>query len=290
MAAETRSITVETTESGLDRLVIQNRQAQATLYLQGAHLTSYQPRQGTDLLWVSPAESYQPGQAIRGGIPVCWPWFGAHPERNNAPSHGLVRTAIWDWTLIHDEPERTELRLHHETDGSHPAFPYRARVELTVDIGTTLALRLTTHNRDTQPLPLSQALHSYFPVKDLDRLRLHGLAGHVYFDKVIGEQGHWPETFRVDREIDRIVNDSGEAIHISQAGKPNIRIDRHGSRSVVVWNPWIDKSRALSNFNDDDYRHMLCLESANVGSDARLLPPGASHSLGTEIRSTTEPL
>lgn len=272
-------------ESGLVRLNIDNRAASAELYTQGAHLVRYQPSGQPDLLWVSDAEPYQPGRAIRGGIPICWPWFGDHPSDAQAPAHGLARTRVWDWELLSDSEDRTDLRLWLETDGSDPGFPLTAQVELLISIGDSLVLALTTHNQSKQPFQLSQALHSYFPVTDLSRAAIAGLDGHFYLDKLTGQSALWPSGFKIDQEIDRIVFDRGEPVRLNRGDGYITRIKRQGSRSLVVWNPWIDKSKTLSSFYAEDYQRMLCLEAANAGEDARLLKAGHSHTLICEISS-----
>lgn len=270
-------------DSGLTRISIENQAARAELYTQGAHLTAYQPQDQPDLLWVSSAETYQAGRAIRGGIPLCWPWFGDHPQHAEAPAHGLARTRVWDWELLAENEQRTDLRLWLETDGSDAGFPYRARAELLVSVGDSLVLALTTQNLSKQPFQLSQALHSYLPVNDLGRAAIAGLDGHFYHDKLTGQSATWPTGFRVDREVDRIVLDRGETVRLNRGDGQITSIKRQGSRSMVVWNPWVDKSKTLSNFNDDDYQRMLCLEAANAAEDARLLKAGHSHTLICEI-------
>lgn len=272
-------------ESGLVRLSIENQAARAELYTQGAHLTAYQPSGQPPLLWVSSAETYQPGRAIRGGIPICWPWFGDHPNEPNAPAHGLARTRVWDWQLLAESDRRTDLRLWLETDASDPGFPYQARAELLVSVGDSLILALTTHNLSHQPFQLSQALHSYLPISDLRKAAIAGLDGQFYHDKLTGQSATWPTGLRFEREVDRIVLDRGEPIRLNRGDGHITRIKRQGSRSIVVWNPWIDKSKTLSNFNANDYQQMLCLEAANAAEDARLLKAGHSHTLICEISS-----
>ena len=276
-------ITLETTPSGLQRLCVVNECAVATLYFQGAHLTSFRPHGQDDLLWVSDAETYQPGQAIRGGIPVCWPWFGPHPDGVPNPSHGLVRTALWNWEVVRDDAKISQLRLWLETGGTDSGFAHRARVELVVTVAASLTLRLITTNLGDSPFTLSQALHSYLSITSPDSIRLTGLTGYPYLDKLTGTRKPWPEPFAVDQEIDRIVLDEGQPVMLDEPGKMRRFIRREGSRSLVVWNPWIAKSRTLSNFNDDDYRSMLCLEAANAADDSRQLQPGEQHPLTTEL-------
>jgi len=282
-----RRITLETTPGGLQRLCVVNECAVATLYLQGAHMTSFRPHGQDDLLWVSDAETYRPGQAIRGGIPVCWPWFGPHPDGAPYPSHGLVRTELWNWEVVRDDPGISQLRLWLETGGTDPGFAHRARAELLVTVAATLTLTLTTTNLGDSPFTLSQALHSYLPIASPDSIRLTGLTGHPYLDKLTGTRQLWPESFVVDREIDRIVLDDGQPVMLDEPSTVSRFVRREGSRSLVVWNPWIAKSRTLSNFHDDDYRSMLCLEAANAADDSRHVLPGEQHQLTTELGLTT---
>lgn len=282
-------LSVERSEHGLQRILIKNQSAEATLYLQGAHLTSFKPRGRADLLWVSGAELYRPGQAIRGGIPVCWPWFGPHPQDAGLPSHGLVRTRTWNWETLRDDATVSQLRLWLETDGLDEGFRHRALAELFVTIADTLTVTLTTTNLGTNPLNLSQALHSYLPITAPEGVRLTGLTGYPYLDKLSGNRERWPETFVLDREIDRIVLDDGQPVMLEEPSKPLRFVKRAGSRSLVVWNPWITKSRTLSSFNKEDYRAMLCLEAANAAEDSRQLRPGEQHSLTTELGFVSAP-
>lgn len=274
-----------TLESGLVRLTIENQAGRAELFTQGAHLTSFQPQGQPDLLWVSGAETYQPGRAIRGGIPICWPWFGDHDSVPEAPAHGVARTRVWDWQLLAESDQRTDLKLWLETDGSDLGFPYQARAELLLSVGNSLVMALTTTNLSSQPFQLSQALHSYFPVTDLSRAAIAGLDGQFYLDKLTGHTATWPTQFRVDQEVDRVVLDRGEPVRLNRGDGHITRIKRQGSRSMVVWNPWIEKSKTLSSFYPDDFQRMLCLETANAAEDARLLKPGHSHTLLCEISS-----
>lgn len=285
--ATNRRITLETTPGGLQRVRVVNECATAELYLQGAHLTSFRPHGQDDLLWVSDAETFQSGQAIRGGIPVCWPWFGPHPDGAPFPSHGLVRTALWNWEVVRDDAEISQLRLWLETSGTDPGFAHRARAELLVTVAASLTVRLSTTNLGDRPFTLSQALHSYLPIASPDSVRLTGLTGYPYLDKLTGTRQPWPESFAVDQEIDRIVLDEGQPVMLDEPGKVRRIIRREGSRSLVVWNPWIAKSRTLSNFQDDDYQSMLCLEAANAADDSRQLLPGEQHQLTTELGLTT---
>ena len=278
------TLTEESTPGGLTRLTVRNQAATAVVYTQGAHVTSFVPQGGRDLLWVSDDEDYQAGKAIRGGVPVCWPWFGAHPTQTDAPAHGLVRDREWSWELELDEPARTRLRFRYGTTGDQPAFPYRAQVDMIVEVGATLTQRLVTHNLDNRALTVSQALHTYLPVHALASVEVTGLAGSPYLDKLTGDRANWPDGFRFDREIDRIVVDNDRPIRLTDGPDRAILLERTGSRSLIVWNPWIEKSHRLSNFRDDDYTRMVCLETANVDRDARTVEPGGQYELSLTLR------
>jgi glucose-6-phosphate 1-epimerase len=269
----------------LEVLRINNCQATATLALQGAHLIEFTPHNKKNCLFVSSAEGYQQGKAIRGGIPVCWPWFGPHPENETAPAHGFARTSLWQYEIISDQDERTDIKLWLETDGENVDFPYQARVELLVSIGDTLVLSLTTQNNSQTPFRISQALHSYYPCQDINEVKLHGLHGVFYNDTLTGENAYFPSDFQFDREIDWVVLEQGKPVGFSGLGQADMRLNRMGSRSLVIWNPWIEKSKTLSQFHPEEYKRMFCVETANVSEDARLVKPGQSHVLMMELQT-----
>lgn len=267
----------------LQVLRIHNSRASATIALQGAHLIEYTPHQGDNLLFVSDAETYQQGQAIRGGVPICWPWFGPHRSDPDAPAHGFVRTREWNHEIVTDTEERTDIRFVQITEGLDQGFPYKARVELLISIGQTLVMSLSTENLDQEPFLVSQALHSYFRCDDIADVRLHGLTGACYNDKVSGANAYIPSQFEFNRETDWVVQDSGQPIIISEDGKPRMKLTRIGSRSVVIWNPWQEKASQLSHFFEPEYRKMFCVETANALEDSRLVKPGRSHVLVMEL-------
>lgn len=264
-------------------LRIHNAQANGTIALQGAQLIEYTPVNGENLLFISQAETFCQGEAIRGGVPICWPWFGPHRSEPDAPAHGFVRTQEWSYEIVADKPDRTDIRLYLITDGNDTGFPYQARVELLISIGASLVMSLKTDNLDERPILISQAMHTYFKCDDIADVRVHGLKGACYNDKVTGKNGYIPSEFSIDRETDWIVQESGQPIGISESGKPRVKMTRIGSRSVVLWNPWTEKSRTLSHFQDDDYRRMICVETTNATEDSRLIKPRRSHIMIMEL-------
>lgn len=269
---------------GLLLVDVANEEATATLAMQGAHLMRWAPRGEPSVLWLSPSAVLAPGKAIRGGVPICWPWFGPHDSQGNFPSHGFARTAPWE---IIDGSQRTDgatrLRFRLAPGKAQQAcWPYPSEVQLHIAVGEALELELVTRNGGDKPFTFGAALHSYFAVSDARRIALHGLDGLPFIDKlaggkrVPGRRG----PLCLDGELDRIYLDSTADCVIEDPGlQRRIRIEKHGSRSTVVWNPWRDKAAGLGDMGQDDYLGMLCVESGNVADDVVTLAPEAKHRL-----------
>ena len=267
---------------------IRNTQAMAQIALQGGQVLQYQPHDAAPILWLSPAARYLPGKSIRGGAPVCWPWFGPHPEDPGKPAHGYVRTAPWQVLSSLATPQATHLVLGLPARPEYQAYsPHAANLELelAVSVGANLRITLTTRNTGTQTIPLSQALHTYFAVSDIDTVKVLGLEDCTYLDKVDGGQRKTQQgAIRIGGEVDRIYLETDGDCLIDDPGlQRRIRIAHEGSRSTVVWNPWIEKSVKLGDMGPEGYRHMLCVENTNAADDARQLAPGATHSLTAVI-------
>lgn len=267
---------------------INNTHASAQVALQGGQVLTYQPQGAAPVLWLSPAARCLPGKSIRGGIPVCWPWFGPHPDDSSKPGHGYVRTAPWQVLRSAATPEATELVLGLIAQPEYQALSEHAAqldVQLSVSIGAHLRVSLTTRNTGTQNIPLSQALHTYFNVSDIEAVRILGLEGCDYLDKVDGGlRKTQTGAISIAGEVDRIYLNTDSDCLIDDPGlRRRIRIAHEGSRSTVVWNPWIAKAEKLGDMGPDGYRHMLCVENANAAEDARELAPGATHTLAAVI-------
>lgn len=263
-------------------LRVANEQACASIAIEGAHVFEFQPANQDNLLFVSRAESFETGEAIRGGIPVCWPWFGTHPSMPDAPSHGTARTQNWDYQITVDESDRTEIvfRFHQ---AQNEFVPTELKAELTVSIGKTLLMSLSTENVGESPIQISQALHTYFRVTDIAETQVQGFPPCRYLDKLSGQSHEIKGTVTIDQETDWVIQDQGQPMVITANNPSAVKMTRLGSRSVVLWNPWIEKSKTLSHFLPHEYQQMVCLEAGNVGEDARLLKPGQSHALIMEL-------
>ncbi len=261
---------------------IQNTHCRASLALQGAHLMSWQPNGEEPVLWMSPVAKLQHGKSIRGGIPVCWPWFGAHATNPDFPAHGFARTVMWGVKAssnLADGSTAITLGIDGINQGQ---WSDQVPVEITITMGKTLELELVTTNSSKQAVVLGQALHSYFQVSDVREVSVHGLDGCDYLDTV-GEHQHRTQHGDVtfDREVDRIYLDQGQELQIVDPGMQRlISIERKNSHSTIVWNPWIDKCKRMGDFGSDaGYLDMLCVETANAYRDVVQLQPEEVHRL-----------
>lgn len=266
--------------------------ARAVVALQGGQVLSYVPaegREGRDVLWVSPPARLGTGKAVRGGIPVCWPWFGPHPSDPSQPAHGFVRTVPWNVARTAGTADAARVVL------SCPFPPDRrlawaGRAELTLEVALTDRLRLTlaTRNLSDEALPLTEALHTYLAIGDVDAVSVGGLDGHDYIDKLdrnlVKQQ---IGGIRFSAEVDRIYADAGPMVTVMDgAWNRRIQLTKDGSASTVVWNPWIAKSERLGDMGPDGYRRMVCVETANCGDVLVTVPPGGTHEMSVTLAAS----
>lgn len=256
----------------------------ATVALQGAQVLSWIAG-GVERLWLSPAARLGTGKAVRGGIPVCWPWFAAHPHDGTKPFHGFVRARNWEVVGTGADDNAAWITLSYETSVADLSlWPQEAEVQLTVRLDAGLSLSLLTANLGDVAFILTQALHTYLAVSDIANVRVDGLDEVKYLDK-LSNDGRKTQTgdITIDREVDRIyVGETSSITLVDQAAyERRLAIRSTGSHSAVVWNPWIEKTRRLGDMGADDaYRRMLCIETANAGDDVARLLPGDNHVLG----------
>lgn len=273
---------------GLIMIDIDNSLAQATICLQGAQLIEWTPVNAEPVIWLSEQTIYSSGKAIRGGIPVCWPWFGAHPDNAALPAHGFARVLPWTLESVDtpDDGASCLLFILETCEQSRALWPYEFELRLTITVGTTLDMTLKTINRDRQAVTISEALHTYFKVSDVRTILISGLDQTAYLDKPDGfREKQQAGNIQINEEVDRVYIDTAVDCIIEDPGlHRNIVISKSGSQSTVVWNPWLEKSAAMSDMGEQAYRHMLCVESANAASNRIELQPGDSHSLQVNYR------
>ncbi|AVI68419.1 D-hexose-6-phosphate mutarotase [Shewanella sp. WE21] len=276
------SVTTKKHANGLDYVEVNTALCQARIFLQGAQIDYFQPVGKPPLLWVSSADDYQPGNGIRGGVPVCWPWFGMSSEA--FPQHGFARTRIWTLGSVEMRNQLVDLRFSLKISEQDKIYwPHNTEVSVLFTLGDTLSISLVNTNLGTEPVTLTQALHSYFPIEDIHQLKAYGFSGSKYIEFAEGPYPQTTDEVLFDRETDRVYTDLGpvQLLHTPQG---TIEVSRENSQSAVLWNPWIEKSQRLGRFNPEDYLTMVCLEAANVLEDNVVLAPGETHSLVTHIR------
>ncbi len=265
-------------------------EASAHVYRHGAHVSHFQPRGERPVLWVSEHSQYAPGKPLRGGVPLCFPWFGPKQGDTTAPLHGFARILPWHLVSVEKDPAGellAELALRSD-DATRPHFAHAFELRLAVTVGRRLRMALTVLNAGDQPFVFEEALHTYFAVGDARRLAITGLAGAGYLDKADGgaRKTLGPAALTIAGETDRVFGGHEGAIAIVDAAwARTIEIARTGSSTAVVWNPWQAKAKAMPDFGDDEWTAMVCVESANALADAVTLAPGASHTLATTIET-----
>jgi glucose-6-phosphate 1-epimerase len=268
---------------GLIMAEVSNDHAKARISTYSGQVLSFQPHGEEDLLFVSELAYYQPGKAIKGGMPVCWPWFGPDPEGKGRPGHGFVRTAQWEVLLTQQMDDgSTCLRLGiTENEQTLAAWPRHFALALEVIIGKQLDLSLITLNTEESDLTLTQALHTYFSVGDIGRVAVEGLDGCVYIDKMDdSKEKHQQGAVVISEQTDRIYSGVSDDLVISDPSlSRRIRIRSEGSNSAVVWNPWIEQSAAMGDFGDEEYRKMICVETTNAGPDQVTVPGNGEYRL-----------
>jgi glucose-6-phosphate 1-epimerase len=275
---------------GLVRAVVATPRAQGDVYLQGAHVARYRPTgQQHPVLFVSGRSAFTAGKAIRGGVPMIFPWFGAKADNPSAPQHGFARVASFDVESARQEGGAVTLVLRLDADASsRQAWPYDFVARYRVTMGDTLELAFEVENRSASPLTYEEALHTYLAVGDIRKASIEGLAGTTFIDKVDGFQrkreGSAP--IRLGGETDRVYLDTTATCVVDDPvlGRRLI-VDKHGSASTVVWNPWSEKAKGMADFGDDEWPQMVCIETANAADNAVTLAPGARHELRATIRA-----
>lgn len=281
-AALPASVRLETGDGGLPVVRVAGPAGSAELYLHGAHLTSWTPTGGRPVIWLSAASLFTEAKAIRGGVPICFPWFGANPADPAAPAHGFARLAEWELVDAREEHDgvAVTLRLADSPATRASAWPHRFEALYTVTVGAGLSLALTITNRDTDAVSYEEALHTYLAVDDIRDTEVTGLESAPFINQLAAmsiETETGPVRFAA--ETDRIYLDHNAATAVVDGSGRTVSISTDESNSRIVWNPWIAKAASMGDFGDDEWTRMVCVESANVRENRVRLNPGQSHTL-----------
>ena len=276
------------TDHGLARLKVRTPDCRATFYLQGAQLTDWQPACQEKVLFLSRMSAFQDGKAIRGGIPISFPWFASDTKRDRiggrpGPSHGFARLETWDVQKVRRGNGTLELEFALGPTDLSRSMGYDAfLLTLNVSVGRELEMRLNVRNSGRAPLEFELAFHNYFSVIDVHEAIVAGLEGAAYIDKTDGmkEKLATGAPIRFTEPTDRVyLNVKGTSVIHDGTQRRDIQIVKSNSRNTVVWNP----GKALPDVGEWDWHEMLCVETANVGANAQTLAPGETFTMGQSI-------
>lgn len=280
------------TPGGLVRVDITTALANAEVFLQGAHVAAFQPVGQAPVLFLSAKSFMAPGKAIRGGVPLIFPWFGPHPTRTELAAHGFVRTAEWELESLEQSADGSvQIALRFASnDQTRAMWPHDFALRFRVNIGAVLEMTLETENTSSSPFTFEDALHTYLTVADVTEVSVHGLSGVEYIDKTAGgkrfREGNAP--IRIRSETDRLYLNTTSSCSVDDLSLARrVVVEKSGSNATVVWNPWQGKGMSLADLGPE-WPGMLCIETVNAADNAVTLPPGARHSTRAVVR--VEPL
>jgi len=275
-------LTFKSGRGGLLCAAIDGEHSMGEVYLQGAHVTQFVPRGQAPLLWMSQASLFESGKPIRGGVPICFPWFGPHPQNiPDVPAHGTARIVTWD-VVRAESHSNGQVQLALRTR----IAPFELLYEVTFARELTLSLTVHLPAEQTQAASYEEALHTYLHVGDIRKCTITGLEEASYIDKVLGASV-MPATgtaIEINSECDRVYLETTDHCKLhDQTLDRSISIEKTNSFNTVVWNPWIAKSERMPDFGNDEWQGMVCIESANVGDRRVTLEPGKSHCLAATL-------
>lgn len=281
------SVTLQSDSNGYEFLVIDHQKFKAAFALQGAHLIDFQLKEQPPIIWLSKTALYSEGKAIRGGVPICWPWFGAADAAlgDNLPAHGFARSSLWSVRNINELTNGVEIELLlKDSEKTRAIWPYPFELILKATLTDTLTLALISKNTGERPFSYTGALHTYLNISAPQNCHISGL-NKCYADKLnAGQLCTAKSPLPIDRPIDAIHQKSTAVITLHDSGfKRQLHIANSGNDCEVVWTPWIEGAHALADMPDDGYQTMICIESAITNADGQSLTPGETHTLSTSI-------
>lgn len=271
------------TPGGLTQLNISTKKAAAEVYLYGAHVTAYQPAGQPPVLFLSKKSFVEPGKAIRGGVPLIFPWFG---PRAGFPAHGFVRTAEWELeSLSQHDGDVTVVMRFASNAATLAAWPHEFVIRHRITVGDSLEMIVEVENSSSAPFTYEDALHTYFTVADALEVNVSGLDGAEYLDGVDGGQRKKQSgSIRIERETDRLYLNTATTCTVDDLSlKRRIIVEKSGSNSTVVWNPWAGKGMSLADLAEE-WPRMICIETVNARENSITLAAGESHATRQCVR------
>jgi glucose-6-phosphate 1-epimerase len=278
------SVTYSERGPGITVLTVASPLASASVSLFGGQVLAWQPAQTAfPVLWLANAAIFDGRSAIRGGVPICWPWFGPHPvSPGQNPAHGLARIQPWHLDKVSFLPDGTvELTLTISRTVPVDGDLTTLSLTQTIQIGTSLDIALSTSNVGSEPTRYSEGLHTYFQVSDVGTVEVGGLEGRIYVDLTAGNQRQTQQgAIRFDGELGRLFLDTADVCVIDDPGfDRRIRVEKTGSLSTAVWNPAERTATTMRDLGPLDWRTMACVETANALENTLTLDPGQTRTM-----------
>jgi len=274
------------TASGLAYASVTAPNATATVYLQGAHLSAWQPNGQKPVLFLSRKSDLLPGKPIRGGVPIAFPWFANRHDGKPGPSHGFAR--IQEWTLVFAAMAGDDLHLTFTfapTEMSRTFGFDNFRLAYQLTIGRTLTMQLTVANDASTPLVFEEALHTYYAITDIHEITVTGLDGVTYLDKVDNfkpkvQQGAITITEQTDRVY---LSTTGPCIIHDTPGKRRIHVEKTGSSTTVIWNPWENGAQKIADLDPTEWHEFVALETVNAAANTITIAPKGTHVMQAHV-------
>jgi glucose-6-phosphate 1-epimerase len=275
-------------EGGLVKAVVSQGGMQGELFLQGATVTRWHPAGAQPVIFTSPNAIFAPGTAVRGGVPIIFPWFGPKQDEPKAPQHGFVRAAPWQLESVDESrPDEVRLRLSiTQGEATSPFWPEAYRAVYTVAFGPALTVELAVQNRAGHEIGFEEALHTYFAISDIGKVSVTGFSGTTYIDKVDGFQRKTQDSspIKLSGETDRVyLSTPRQAVIEDPEWRRRIVVEKDGAASSIVWNPWNEKAAAMKDLGAEAWRGMICVETGNAADNAVRLAAGGEHRMTTRI-------
>ena len=275
-------------ENELIAATITNKYAEADIFLYGAHIASFKPYRTMGILWLSPQSDFEVGKPIRGGIPVCFPWFGVNKHDSTKPMHGFGRLMYWNVVETGTTSQgETSIRLQFESSEQTKVFwPYDFKAEFIVIVGKKLSATLKVTNTSSETFEYGCALHSYYSVSAIENITIEGLGGTSYYDQLQGGKEERQETpeLKLEKAETRHYHNTEVPVLINDPyfGR-TIKVDKSGSKVTTVWNPGAEACAGMADLPDESYHSFLCVETVNSFDDMIRLNPGQSFETSTII-------
>ncbi len=273
---------------GLPKVVVSTSNGEGEMYLHGAHVTSWVPKAGAEVLYLSPRSDWEDGRAIRGGVPVCFPWFADKADDSTAPAHGFVRTKEWKLESVELLGDKVVVSMSTESDdNTRKWWPFDFRAVCRASFGTHLKIELMVANTGESSCVFEEALHAYFAVGDAESIAVQGLGDTFFIDKTDKrKEKKQSGDLRILSETDRVYLDTQHEVELLDAPlQRRLTVHKEDSFTTVVWNPLAQKAAALHDLGADEWRKFVCIETSNVVPFAVQLAPGETHTMTAVVSS-----